>query len=169
MLKAAESSIKESLRDQSADSTPDPPPIPGNKPHWRRTMTSNNIFVSIAHADIPVHHCDDHPVPRHCIRSRNGDVADRHCAPIESAPRTPLQTNKFFANLILGNQGCSVWTHPYSVCWTKGSGNARSWGLGISHVDREQLAFGPITSTGASQYFISPLGLSLVYEGLRII
>jgi endoglucanase Acf2 len=51
-----------------------------------------------------------------------------------------------------------VWTHPYSVCWAKGAGNAKSWGLSISQVDREQLAFGPATPSGASQYYINPVG-----------
>lgn len=44
------------------------------------------------------------------------------------------------------------------MCWAKGGGNAKSWGLSISQVDREQLAFGPATPSGASQYYINPVG-----------
>jgi endoglucanase Acf2 len=158
LLKAAETSVKESLRNQQPERRSDPPPIPGNKPLQHPKMNSNNIFTPIQQGGIPINSCNDHPVPRHCVHSRNGHVHDPHCAPSGPAPQSPLQTNKFYANLLLGDQGCSVWTHPYSVCWAKGGGNARSWGLSISQIDREQLAFGPPTSTGASQYFISPTG-----------
>jgi endo-1,3(4)-beta-glucanase len=154
-----ESSVKESLHNhQAPEHRPGPPPIPGNKPRLYPNMSSNEIFAPFAHGGIPIDRSDDHPVPRHCIQSRNGHVHDPNCAPGGPAPQIPLQSNKFYANLLLGNQGCSVWTHPYSVCWAKGGGNARSWGLSVSQIDREQLAFGPPTSTGASQYIISPIG-----------
>lgn len=52
---------------------------------------------------------------------------------------TPLQTNKFYANLFLGSQSQPVWLHPFSVWWSKGdAGVLRSWGLSVSHVDRDQ-------------------------------
>lgn len=103
---------------------------------------------------------EGHPVPRKGICIRQGLIDDPHQPPIiPRSPPHPLQTNKFYANLFLGEQNNSVWTHPYSLCWAKGSGNAQSWGVGISHIEREQIALGPPTPTGASQYFINPIGM----------
>lgn len=65
----------------------------------------------------------------------------------------------------MGSQGQGVWTHPYSVTWSKGSGNAGSWGLAVSHIDANQRADGPQNTAlpGAPiQYFINPIGIQSV-------
>lgn len=67
----------------------------------------------------------------------------------------PTQTNKFYANFFLGSQSFPVWTHPYSLSWTKGAGD--SYGMAVSHTERRQFAFGP--SADVPQYFISPIGI----------
>lgn len=123
---------------------------------------SPNIFCPIDDP-LPIPIRGDHPVPRKGICTRTASVDDPHPTTplVQQPPDDPLQTNKFYANLFLGAQSNSAWTHPYSVCWAKGTGNARSWGLNISHIEREQLAFGPATSTGAAQYFINPIGKKL--------
>ena len=77
----------------------------------------------------------------------------------------PLSTNKFYANLFLGGQGQSVFTHPYELAWSQGSGNAKSWGMAISQVEASQRAFGaPNTAIPGSpvSYFINPLGLQSI-------
>ncbi|RDI79040.1 hypothetical protein Vi05172_g10907 [Venturia inaequalis] len=132
------------------------------QPTQIRSNRSNDIFAPISNNGIPIDHCADHPAPRDSIRSRNGQIDDPGCHPIGPCPDIPLQTSTFYANFLLGNQGCSVWTHPYSVCWSKGAGNAKSWGLSISHIDREQLAFGPATPSGASQFYINPIGIQSI-------
>lgn len=53
----------------------------------------------------------------------------------------------------------STWTHPYSVAWLKGSGSAKSWGLGVSHVERSQVAYG---DGDPAQNFINPLAIESV-------
>jgi endo-1,3(4)-beta-glucanase len=106
---------------------------------------SLDIFAPMSILDIPIPQCDNHPVSRNFIRKF-------------TKAKAPLQTNKFYENFILGGQDCAVWTHPYSLSWAKGQGNAGSWGMAVSHIDREQLAFGPPTSTGAAQYYINPIG-----------
>lgn len=71
-----------------------------------------------------------------------------------------MGTNKFYANFFLGGQHQGAWTHPYSVSWSSGDGNAKSWGLAAAHVERNQLAY----SSGGSpvNYFIGPLGIQSV-------
>ena len=74
-------------------------------------------------------------------------------------------TNKFYANLFLGSQSQGVWTHPYSVTWSKGRGNAASWGLAISHIDSTQRAYGPPNPKlrgNPVQYFINPIGIQSI-------
>ncbi|MCJ1284432.1 hypothetical protein MMC26_003764 [Xylographa opegraphella] len=91
----------------------------------------------------------DHPVPRLGIATQNN----------------PVSTNKFYANLFLGGQTQGVWTHPYSVAWSHGSGNARSWGMSISQIDEDQRAYGPQNPAipGAPvQYFINPIGIQSI-------
>ena len=121
--------------------SPSSPP-PASQPS---TAPGIDIFVPMTTSTIPIPSCDEHPVPRRCIR-----------APGNATP--PSQTNAFYGNWLLGEQGCSIWTHPYSLSWPKGNGNAKSWGIAVSHVDREQLAFGEPTSTGGSRYYINPNG-----------
>lgn len=84
----------------------------------------------------------DHPVPRLGIQ--------------QSAP---ISTNKFFQNFFLGSQSCTTVVHPYSVAWAKGQGVTQSWGLAVSHIDANQLAFGPTNAYGATSFFINPIGI----------
>ena len=103
---------------------------------------------------------DDHPLPRLGIVTVNSDIALRL-----SNQTAPISTNKFYANLFLGNQGQGVWTHPYSVSWSRGAGNAQSWGLAVSQIDPEQRAFGPPNNAipgSPARYFINPLGIQSI-------
>lgn len=83
-----------------------------------------------------------------------------------------LQTNKFYANFFLGSQGSPTWTHPYSVAWSKGAGETKSWGLDVSHVERTQLAgAGSKESFDAGEwgYFVNPTGLqSIVFSAAEL-
>ena len=78
---------------------------------------------------------------------------------------TPLSTNKFYANLFLGTQGQSVFTHPYELAWSQGSGNVKSWGMAISQVEASQRAFGDPNNAipgSPASYYINPLGLQSI-------
>jgi endo-1,3(4)-beta-glucanase len=78
---------------------------------------------------------------------------------------TPIPTNKFYANFFLGSQGQSTFVQPYSLSWSRGGGNAQSWGMAISHVEAGQRVFGPprtgIPGSPAS-YFINPIGIQSI-------
>lgn len=84
----------------------------------------------------------NHPVPRKGI-SKKG----------------PLQTNKFYTNLFMGNQTSPVFTFPYSLAWARGTGPAASWGMAISHIDTDKRVFGPIEYNNAAKYYLNPIGI----------
>lgn len=92
---------------------------------------------------------------------------------IKKCPQdTPVSTNKFYANLFLGTQSQGVWTHPYSVAWSKGGGNLRSWGMSVSHIDGDQRAYGPQNNAipgSPVQYFINPVGIqSIILSAIEL-
>lgn len=108
-------------------------------------MTAGDIFKSPVDtkappSSIPVR--NDHPVPRKGIHSQ-----------------APLQTNKFFANLFLGDQLGPVYTFPYSVQWAGGKGGSASWGLACAHTEAQQKVFGQQRYNGAASYYINPIGI----------
>ncbi|CAI6335230.1 unnamed protein product [Periconia digitata] len=70
---------------------------------------------------------------------------------------SPIGTNKFYANLFLGNQNNPVWTQPYALAWTKGTGN--TYGISVTHTERDQLAFDQNTPP---RYFIAPQGMQQI-------
>ncbi|KAF2432715.1 endo-1,3-beta-glucanase [Tothia fuscella] len=90
-----------------------------------------------------------------------GFRSDHKALPLGVTPQNePLHTNKFYANLYLGNQSNPVWTHPYSVVWAKGGGNTGSWGFSVSHVERDMISYGQNNPpSGAAQYFVYPVGI----------
>ncbi|KAL8841632.1 MAG: hypothetical protein Q9170_000846 [Blastenia crenularia] len=98
----------------------------------------------------------DHPAPRLNIAPQN----------------SPFSTNKFYANFFLGSQGQGVWTHPYSLTWSKGLQNAQSWGMAISHIDADQRAFGPRNTAipgSPAQYYINPVAIqSIILSAIEL-
>ena len=121
-------------------------------------MSTTDAFEPVATSPPPsqITSRGDHPVPRLGIVPQ----------------ANPLSTNKFYANLFLGGQTQGVWTHPYSVSWSYGSGNAQSWGLSVSHIDADQRAEGPPNTAipgSPIQYFINPLGIqSLILSAAEL-
>ncbi|KAK1068824.1 endo-1,3-beta glucanase [Friedmanniomyces endolithicus] len=113
------------------------------------TIQAGNIFVAIQ-TDAPpsqVTSRGDHPVPTLGIQQQ----------------QERLQTNKFYANFFLGDQTAGTWTHPYSVAWSKGAGETNSWGLAVSHIERDQLAGSgsrnPSLDAGDVGFFAAPVGI----------
>ncbi|KAK0804059.1 endo-1,3-beta glucanase [Friedmanniomyces endolithicus] len=113
------------------------------------TIQAGNIFVAIQ-TDAPpsqVTSRGDHPVPTLGIQQQ----------------QERLQTNKFYANFFLGDQTAGTWTHPYSVAWSKGAGETGSWGLAVSHIERDQLAGSgsrnPSLDAGDVGFFAAPVGI----------
>ena len=115
------------------------------------TCTGQDIFQPIALGAVPsnIVNRGDHPVPKLGIVNTT----------------SPVETNKFYANFFLGTQTSTTFTHPYSVAWSKGTGNAMSYGMSISHIDEDQKVYGPVNPniTGSpASYFINPIGIQSI-------
>ena len=109
--------------------------------------SSQDIFLPIDIAAPPstLPQVGGHPVPRLGINQTG-----------------PLETNKFYANFFLGSQGSPVFTTPYSLVWSKGSGNAMSYGIAISHIDQTQEVYGAENTeipNNPDSYYINPIGI----------
>jgi endo-1,3(4)-beta-glucanase len=117
-----------------------------------------NIFEPVAIGQPPANlqHQAGHPVPRLGILNRTG----------------PIETNKFYSNFYLGLQRFPAFVTPYSLTWSKGTGNALSWGMAISHVEDRQKVVGPRNDKipGApNSYYINPLAIqSLIFSAKEL-
>ncbi|SCV01710.1 LANO_0F13146g1_1 [Lachancea nothofagi CBS 11611] len=94
-------------------------------------------------------------------------VFARHSNPMDvssgvSNNGSPYETNKFYTNLIVGDQSNAAFVYPFSL-W-KYSSNGAS-GFAVSHTTKDQYAFGSYDSAGNSQYLVNPLGIaSMVFS-----
>lgn len=109
-----------------------------------------DVFEPVAFGPVPsqIPSRNDHPQPRLGINQTG-----------------PIETNKFYANAFLGSQGSPIFTQPYSMQWAKGSGNAESWGMSISHIDADQKVDGPQNNAVPGDpvhYYVNPLGIQSV-------
>ncbi|KAJ5247716.1 hypothetical protein N7468_002699 [Penicillium chermesinum] len=96
--------------------------------------------------------------PAASIKSRDDHPVENKHALTEDA----IQTNKFYAGLFLGSQTNASFTQPYSIAWSKGTGHLQSWGMAVSHVEANLLAYGPQNhniSGSPVSYYINPIGL----------
>lgn len=110
-----------------------------------------DLFQPIAIGQPPsnIGHQSGHPVPRLGINNLT----------------SPIETNKFYQNFVLGSQGSPSFVMPYSLSWSKGSGNALSWGMAISHIEESQKVFGPSNAAipnSPNSYYINPLGIQSI-------
>ncbi|KAK9358213.1 endo-1,3(4)-beta-glucanase [Lipomyces starkeyi] len=71
--------------------------------------------------------------------------------------KPPIETNKFYSNLFLGNQDQGVFMIPYVLWWNRGIGD--HYGLGISQTSKEQRVYGPDPNQVPAQYFFHPVGI----------
>ncbi|OJJ75131.1 hypothetical protein ASPBRDRAFT_53082 [Aspergillus brasiliensis CBS 101740] len=112
------------------------------------SMSGQDVFVPLATGPIPqtITARNDHPVPKKGIENVT----------------TPIETNKFYAALFLGSQTNTTFTHPYGLTWAKGSGNAQSYGMAISHNEVNVVANGPTNTNipgNPISYYINPIGI----------
>lgn len=73
--------------------------------------------------------------------------------PIARDGNSPVHTNKFYGNMLLGNQTNAVWTHPYSLWCAK---DPSFFGMAVSHTTSSQRVLGP---GNPPQYFFNPIGI----------
>ncbi|KAK6525782.1 hypothetical protein TWF281_010826 [Arthrobotrys megalospora] len=94
---------------------------------------------------------NDHPVDRLGVINMDG---------------VPVGTNKFWANLILGNGNLGVFTQPYQVWINK---DPAMWGLSISHIDAPQIVSGPDPNANPVQFYFNPVGInSFTYSAVEL-
>ncbi|KAI5302783.1 hypothetical protein KEM56_000360, partial [Ascosphaera pollenicola] len=117
-----------------------------------KAMAGQDIFMPISYdgppASIPVN--PNHPLKKQHITHTYDEQVDNGTTP----------TNKFFANMFLGTQTMPVFTHPYSLVFTKGSHDVV--GIGVSHIDRGLLTLGPVQRElpGApARFYLNPMGI----------
>lgn len=73
-----------------------------------------------------------------------------------------VQTNKFYDNLLLGDQDLTVYAQPYDMFY---STEENYYGWGISYTNASQRVFGPDASADPVEYYTNPLLLkSLVFS-----
>lgn len=72
----------------------------------------------------------------------------------------PIQTNKFYTNLMVGSQSSSAFVYPYSL-WKYSSG--QNLGLVVQHTSSNQYSFGNYDSNGNSEFLINPLGINELF------
>lgn len=68
----------------------------------------------------------------------------------------PIHTNKFYTNLLIGDQTLQTWVQPYSLWWSKAPNFC---GMAVSHTKREQFVFGPDANAPSPQFYFSPVGI----------
>lgn len=76
----------------------------------------------------------------------------------------PVQTNKFYANMLLEKRTLYAYTQPYSLWWT-GTDVDGFCGLAVSHEDANRREFGPDAGANPVRYFFSPAGVMNVCLG----
>lgn len=76
----------------------------------------------------------------------------------------PIQTNKFYANMMLGSRNNPVFTYPYEVWWSNQQGTP--WGLAIDYREPEQRVFGPAEApSGANRWYSNPIWIRSLQLG----
>ncbi|KAM3164341.1 Endo-1,3(4)-beta-glucanase [Lachancea thermotolerans] len=94
-------------------------------------------------------------------------VFARHSNPMDlssgvSNNGSPYGTNKFYTNLIVGDQTSAAFVYPYSV-WKYSSNGVN--GFAVSHTSKDQYSYGNYDSDGNSEYLVNPLGIaSLIFS-----
>ncbi|KAL4963801.1 glucan endo-1,3-beta-D-glucosidase [Aspergillus stella-maris] len=122
------------------------------------TMAANqDAFVGVGTGPIPgaITSRDDHPVQKRGINASG-----------------PIETNKFHSALFLGSQTNATFTHPYTLAWSKGSGNLTSYGMAVSHTEANLIAFGPQNDKipgSPAAYYINPIGIqSIIFSATEL-
>ncbi len=72
-------------------------------------------------------------------------------APAEESA-VPIQTNKFYTELFLGDQKGTIYPTPYTMRWS-------GTGIDIGHSDADQRVYGPDPNLETVQYYFNPVGI----------
>ncbi|CDR46125.1 CYFA0S22e00298g1_1 [Cyberlindnera fabianii] len=112
-------------------------------------VSSSGIFGTAISSDAPlsIFSRTTHPVP---VPSK------------VNSNNLPIETNKFYGNMLLENQTNPVWTHPYSAWFSKDDGFQ---GLAMNQVPASARVFGPDASANPVQFYFSPTGIKSLVLG----
>lgn len=69
---------------------------------------------------------------------------------------SPIHTNKFYSNMVLGDQTFPAYVQPYTVWWSK---SPVFPGLGVSYTSSSQRVCGPEPKADPVRFYINPVGL----------
>ncbi|CAN6613435.1 glucan endo-1,3-beta-D-glucosidase 2 [Trichomonascus vanleenenianus] len=78
--------------------------------------------------------------------------------PAVSYGNGPIQTNKFYANMLMGDQTLPAWVHPYELWKTTA-------GMAVAQVRKDQRFYGYVKGQSSAQYMANPTGLASVELG----
>ncbi|KAJ5808008.1 hypothetical protein N7474_009277 [Penicillium riverlandense] len=139
--------VQPTQSDQAVNSAQPSDPAEPAQPGTSHSMNNQDIFQPVGTGAVAsnITTRKDHPVEKKHIDTTG-----------------PVETNKFYAGLFLGTQTNASFTQPYSLAWSKGTGHLKSWGVGVSHVEKGMLAWGPKNDSipgDPVQYYINPVGL----------
>lgn len=84
--------------------------------------------------------------------------------PPDNTNNAPVQTNKFYTNMLLDKRTLYAYPQPYSVWWTGNGVNGYN-GLGVSHQDASARTFGPNAGANPTEYFFMPSGVMMMCVG----
>lgn len=82
--------------------------------------------------------------------------------PFEDNHGLPIETNKFYANMLLESRTLPAFSHPYSVWWSQ---TPNLLGMAVSHTQESQRVFGPNPAANPCQYYFNPAGIQSVNFG----
>ncbi|PRT52633.1 Endo-1,3(4)-beta-glucanase 1 [Wickerhamiella sorbophila] len=81
---------------------------------------------------------------------------DHPLRPQDPTNGEPVETNKFYGNMLLDKRTLYAFPHPFSVWWTAIDD---FYGLGISHTTASQRVFGPNPNSNPASYYYNPVGI----------
>lgn len=83
---------------------------------------------------------------------------DHPAPPPDKTGGSPVETNKFYTNMLLEDRTSFVYSQPYALWWTGDKGDNLN-GLAISHQDESAITCGPDANTNPVDYFFMPSGV----------
>lgn len=84
--------------------------------------------------------------------------------PIGCYSDRPIPTNRFYANLLLGDRDLPAYPLPYRLWWSK---DPNMYGIAISHTTASQKVFGPDPNSNPAQYYFNPVGIISLNFGAK--
>lgn len=126
--------------------------IQQNVPQYTREV--NTLTNTMEQMNISGNNIFDTPISIHVPMPMFQQVQHQVTLPAGTDKKNlPVETNKFYGNMLLGEQQCPAWTHPYSLWWSK---DPNFYGMAIAYIQENQRVYGP----GAPpQYYFNPTGI----------